>query len=302
MRIAVTGATGLIGSALCRSLEADDHEVVRVVRSGGRPGTDVRWDVEAGTIDAAGLEGVDGVVHLAGEGIASGRWTDEHRRRVRESRTHGTALLSEALAASATRPSVLVSASAIGYYGDRGDEELTEASPPGEGFLPELCVAWEAATGMAEEAGIRVVHARTGIVLSPDGGALKAQLPAFRFGVGGKAGSGEQWMPWITLADEVRALRFLLDHDVSGPVNLVGPRPVTNAEMTRTLGQVLGRPTIMTIPRLAARLPLGVGPLVDSLLFDSARVLPTVLLEAGFTFLHPDLDAALRDLLDRPAA
>jgi uncharacterized protein (TIGR01777 family) len=302
MRIAVTGATGLIGSALCRSLEGDGHDVVRVVRSGGRPGTDVRWDVEAGTIDAAGLAGVDGVVHLAGEGIASGRWTDEHRRRVKESRSRGTALLSEALAAMDTRPSVLVSASAIGYYGDRGDEELTEASPPGEGFLPEVCVAWEAATGMAEEAGIRVVHARTGIVLSPDGGALKAQLPAFRLGVGGKAGSGEQWMPWITLADEVRALRFLLDHDVAGPVNLVGPHPATNAELTRTLGRVLGRPTFMTIPRLAGRLPLGVGPLVDSLLFDSARVLPAVLLDAGFTFLHTDLETALRDLLDRPAA
>jgi uncharacterized protein len=147
-----------------------------------------------------------------------------------------------------------------------------------------------------------VAHARSGIVLTPEGGALKAQLPAFRFGVGGKAGSGAQWMPWITLADEVRALRFLLDHEVSGPVNLVGPHPVTNAQMTKALGRVLGRPTIMTIPRLAARLPLGVGPLVDSLLFDSARVLPAVLLDAGFTFLHPDLDVALRELLDRPAA
>ncbi|CAN5661943.1 TIGR01777 family oxidoreductase [soil metagenome] len=300
MRIAVTGSHGLIGEAVVRSLVADGHQPVRIVRS--RPGPDdVQWDLDAGEIDAAGLEGVDGVVHLAGEGIASGRWTDDHKRQVRESRTRGTALLSEALASLDRPPSVLVSGSAIGYYGDRGDEELTESSPAGQGFLPELCTAWEAATGLAEAAGIRVAHIRTGIVLSPDGGALGKQLLPFKLGLGGRAGRGDQWMPWISLDDEVGAIRFLLDNDVSGPVDLTAPNPVTNAEFVKTLGQVLHRPTVLPIPRFTTRLPLGIGPLVQDLLFSSARVLPATLTDAGYTFAHTTLEAALRDLLDRPA-
>lgn len=299
MRIAVTGSSGLIGSALRSSLEGDGHDVVRVVRSDGGPGT-VRWDIDAGTIDAAGLEGLDGVVHLAGEGIASGRWSDAHKRAVLESRTRSTALLSRTLAGLDAPPPVLLSGSAIGYYGDRGDEELTEASPAGEGFLPEVCKAWEAETAPAEQAGIRVAHLRTGVVLSPDGGALGKQLLPFRLGLGGKAGKGDQWFPWITLDDHVRAVRFLLEADVRGPVDLTAPNPVTNVEFVRTLGAVLGRPTIVPIPGFVRKLPLGVGPLVDNLLFASLRVLPAVLTDAGFTWRHDTLEPALRALLDRP--
>lgn len=300
MRIAVSGSHGLIGTALVRSLEGDDHQVVRIVRSSPGPG-DVAWDLQAGEIDRAGLEGIDGAVHLAGAGIASGRWTDEHKREVLESRTRGTALLSEALTSLDDPPGVLLSGSAIGYYGDRGEETLTEASSPGDGFLPEVCLAWEAATGMAEVAGIRVAHLRTGIVLSPDGGALGKQLLPFKLGLGGPAGAGRQWMPWISLDDEVAAIRFLLDHDVSGPVDLTAPEPVTNKVFARTLGAVLHRPAVLPIPRATTHLPLGIGALIENLLFSSARVLPAVLTDAGFTFRHRDLEAALRDLLDRPA-
>lgn len=298
MRIALTGSHGLIGRALTESLEGDGHVVVPVVRTAGGPG-EVSWDLDAGRIDSDGLEGLDGVVHLAGAGIASGRWTEEHKREVRESRTRGTALLSEALASLERPPPVLVSGSAIGYYGDRGDEVLTEESPPGDGFLPEVCLAWEAATGVAAAAGIRVAHLRTGIVLSPDGGALGAQLLPYKLGLGGPAGAGHQWMPWISIHDEVAAIRFLLDHDVAGPVDLTAPEPATNREFAKTLGRVLHRPAVLPIPRLVTRLPLGIGPLLDDLLFSSARVLPAVLLEAGFAFGHTDLEATFRDLLDR---
>ncbi len=298
MRIAVTGSSGLIGSALRASLEADGHRVVRVVRTGGGPDT-VRWDIDAGTIDATGLEGLDGVVHLAGEGIAAGRFTPEHRRRVLESRTRSTALLSRTLAELSEPPPVLLSGSAVGYYGDRGDEELTEASPPGEGFLPEVCVAWEAETAAAEAAGIRVAHLRTGVVLSAEGGALAKQLLPFKLGLGGRAGRGDQWFPWIGIGDHIRAVRFLLGSDRAGPIDLTAPHPVTNREFVRTLGAVLGRPTLVPIPTLATRLPLGIGPLVDNLLFASQRVLPGVLADAGFTFDHAELEPCLRALLDR---
>lgn len=300
MRVAVSGSRGLIGSALVRSLETDGHTVARLVRAGSSPGPgDVRWDIGAADVDTAALEGVDAVVHLAGEGIASGRFTEDHRRAVRESRTKGTALLSEALASLDQRPAVLLSGSAIGYYGDRGDEELTEASGPGEGFLPELCVAWEAATGMAEQAGIRVAHLRTGIVLSTEGGALAKQLLPFKLGLGGPAGRGGQWLPWITLHDHVRALRFLLEADVAGAVDLTAPHPVTSKQFARTLGRVLGRPAVLPIPRFTTKLPLGVGPLVENLLFTSARVLPAVLEEAGFAFDHAELEPGLRAVLSR---
>lgn len=299
MRIAVTGSRGLIGTALCRSLEADGHRVVRLVRSGATSADEVAWDPDAGEVDAVALEGLDGVVHLAGAGIASGRWTEAHTRAVRESRTRGTALLSEALASLSSPPPVMVSGSAVGWYGDRGDEVLTEESPPGDDFLAEVCQAWEAATGVAEEAGIRVAHIRTGVVLSAEGGALAAQLLPYRLGLGGPAGGGRQWLSWITLEDEVRAIRFLLDHDVSGPVDLTAPNPVRQGELARTLGSVLHRPAVVPIPRLVGRLPLGIGPLVQNLLFVSQRVLPAVLEAEGFEHHHRELDPALRAVLGR---
>jgi uncharacterized protein (TIGR01777 family) len=300
MDIAITGSTGLIGQALTSSLQADGHRVIPVVRSPGRKDA-VRWDPAGGTIDAAGLEGLDGVVHLAGEGIASGRWTDAQRTRIRASREQGTTLLAATLAGLDRPPSVLVSGSAIGYYGDRGDEVLTEEAKPGDDFLAKVCVAWEGATAQAEAAGIRTVHLRTGIVLDAHGGALAKQLLVFKLGLGAKAGSGQQWMSWITLHDEVRAIRFALDEtSVVGPLNLTAPEPVTNAAFTDAVGEALHRPTFLTIPRLARRAPLGIGDLVDSLLFSSARVQPTHLLHAGFAFDHAELGPALASVLGRP--
>jgi len=298
--VAITGSSGLIGSALRRSLADDGHRAIRVVRAGSTAaGPTVVWDPGAGTIDRAGLEDVDAIVHLAGEGVASGRFTDEHRRRVKDSRTRGTALLAEALAGLDAKPRVLLSGSAVGYYGDRGDQELTEPSPPGTGFLPEVCTAWEAATGMAEAAGIRVAHLRTGIVLSTEGGALAKQLLPYKLGLGGRAGSGHQWMSWISIDDEVGAIRFLLDHDVSGPVNITAPAPVTNAAFAKALGAALHRPAVVPLPRLLTRLPAGIGDLVESLLFTGARVYPTVLENAGYRFAHESLEAALGALIRR---
>ena len=297
MRIAITGSSGLIGSALVASLEADGHTPVRVVRADGGPGT-VRWDIEAGHIDAAGLEGLDGVVHLAGEGIAEKRWTDDQKRKILESRTKGTALLAGALASLTDKPPVLVSGSAIGFYGDRGDEQLTEASEPGTGFAAEVAQAWEEAAAPAAAAGVRVARIRTGIVLAAKGGALERLAGIARFGVLGKIGSGRQWMSWISLADEVGAIRFLLEHDVAGPVNLTAPGPVTNAVFTKTLGRVLNRPTFMPVPSFGPKLLLG-SELAQSLLFDGQRVLPDALVDAGYEFQHTDLEPTLEELLDR---
>jgi len=295
MRIAITGSSGLIGSALVASLEADGHTPVRVVRGDGGPGT-VRWDIEAGHIDAADLEGLDGVVHLAGEGIAEKRWTDDQKRKILESRTQGTALLAGALASLTDKPPVLVSGSAIGFYGDRGDEQLTEASEPGTGFAAEVAQAWEEAAAPAAAAGVRVARIRTGIVLAAKGGALERLAGIARFGVLGKIGSGRQWMSWISLADEVSAIRFLLEHDVAGPVNLTAPGPVTNAVFTKTLGRVLNRPTFMPVPSFGPKLLLG-SELARSLLFDGQRVLPDALVDAGYEFQHTDLEPTLEDLL-----
>jgi uncharacterized protein len=297
MDIAVTGSSGLIGTALTRALEADGHRVLPVVRSGRADGT-ISWDPAAGTIDAAALEGLDAVVHLAGEGIASGPWTAKQRGRIHDSRAHGTRLLADTLADLARPPAVLVSGSAIGYYGSRGDEVLTESSSPGDGFLPDVCVAWEAATAPAATAGIRTVHVRTGIVLDPAGGSLGKQLLAFRLGLGARAGNGRQWLSWISLADEVAAIRHALDHPtLDGPVNLTAPNPVTNAEFTEEVAAALHRPAFLVIPRATRRLPFWVGPLVDSLLFDSARVRPDALLASDFEFAHPELVPALDDIL-----
>jgi uncharacterized protein (TIGR01777 family) len=297
MRIAVSGSSGLIGSALVDRLRASGHDVLRLVRSGPSGEDRIAWSPADGTIDAEGLEGVDAVVHLAGAGIADKRWSDQRKQLILESRTTSTELLARTLAGLDAPPAVFVSSSAIGIYGDRGDEELTEASEIGEGFLADVCRAWEAAADPAREAGIRVVHPRTGLVLSTEGGALAKQLPLFKAGLGGKLGSGDQWWSWISMADEVGALAWLLDADVDGPVNLTGPAPVTNAEFTDVLGDVLGRPTFMPIPRFGPKLLLG-GELAEELLYTSARVQPSRLEQAGYTFAHPTLEDALRAELD----
>jgi uncharacterized protein (TIGR01777 family) len=296
VRIAITGSSGLIGTALRRSLEADGHDVLRVVRTAAGPGT-TAWDIEAGQIDAGAFEGLDGVVHLAGEGIAEKRWTDEQKHRIRESRTKGTALLAEALASLQDRPPVLVSGSGIDVYGERGDEQLTEASGRGApGFLTDLVVDWEAATGMAAAAGIRVATIRTAVVLDRDGGALPRMVSIAKLGALGKLGSGRQWMSWIALEDHVRAVRFLLEHPVSGPVNLSSPGPVINAVFTKALGRVLHRPTFLPVPRFGPKLLLG-GELAETLLYESKRVLPEVLEQAGFEFHHPEIEEALTAIL-----
>ena len=291
-RIAITGATGLIGRALQDTLVADGHRIVRVVRDprATAPG-DVVWDPEGGTIDAAGLEGVNAVVHLAGEPIGASRWTDETRRRIHDSRQRGTDLLARTLAGLEQRPTVFVSSSAVGIYGDRGSEALTEESSHGEDFLAEVCIAWEQAADPAREAGIRVVHPRTGVVIAKDGPLIdKVELP-FRLGVGGKVGTGRQYVPWISLHDEVAALRFLIDRPIEGAVNLTGPNPATNLELTKALGTVLRRPTLMPIPAFAIRLLY--GEMGETLATVSQRVLPTRLLDAGFAFRHSTILAAL---------
>jgi uncharacterized protein (TIGR01777 family) len=295
MRIAVTGATGMIGSALVASLEDDGHEVGRVVRSQPKPG-DVRWDPADGEIDAAGLEGLDGVVHLAGAGIAEKRWTDDRKRELLESRTKGTTLLCEALAACTSPPSVVVGGSAIGWYGDRPGEVLSEADPQGGGFLADLVAQWEASYAPAAAAGIRVATARTGIVLAGGGGALKPQLPLFKLGLGGKLGPGDQVQSWISIDDEVRALRHLLDHDVAGPVNLTAPNPVTNAEMAKAIGRAVHRPVVLPTPTFGPKLLFG-GQLVEELLLYSQDVRPLALADSGFEHLHADVDEALTAVL-----
>lgn len=297
MKILVTGSSGLVGSALVPFLTTGGHDVVRAVRS-ATDDRDVSWDPEAGSLKAEELEGFDGVVHLAGENIASGRWTDEKKRRIRESRVRGTQLLAETLAQLEKPPRVLVSASAIGFYGDRGAEELTEESPAGEGFLAHVCKEWEAATQPAKEKGMRVVHTRFGIILSPRGGALAKMLLPFKMGAGGILGDGRQYMSWITLDDVVGVLGHLLVTDtVAGPVNVVSPVPVTNHDFTKTLGRVLRRPTIVPLPGFAARLIF--GEMADALLLASARVKPARLEESGYGFRHETLEAGLRHILGK---
>lgn len=301
MDVAITGSSGLVGTALTTSLRQAGHTVRPVVRrDGGGPGS-VRWDPEAGTIDTAALAGVDAVVHLAGEGVAAKRWSDQQKARILDSRVRGTTVLAEALAGLDPAPQALLSGSAIGIYGDRGDDEVTEVSPPGSDFLSEVATAWEAGTAPAEAAGIRTVHLRTGIVLDGTGGALAKQLPLFRLGLGGRIGNGKQWFSWISLADEVGAIVHLLTSSVTGAVNLTAPEPVTNGELTATLARVLQRPAVVPVPRFGPTLLLG-KELAQALLYTSAKVLPTVLQGDGYRFVHPTLEEALRAILDRPAA
>ncbi|CAN5784087.1 hypothetical protein BH23GEM3_BH23GEM3_06010 [soil metagenome] len=291
--IAVSGSTGLIGSALVDSLRRDGHQIRRMVRSRPSPGSEhILWDPESGTLDPGALVGVDAVVHLAGENVGE-RWTAEKKARIRDSRVRGTRLLAEAIAALDEPPRVLVCASAVGIYGDRGDEILDEDSRAGLDFLARVGQEWEAASEPAAECGARVVKLRFGVVLSPRGGALEKMLLPFRIGVGGKVGSGQQWMSWISLTDAVAAIRFALETaTLEGPVNTVAPHPVTNAEFTGALGDVLGRPTVMTVPAFALR--LAYGEMADATLLASQRARPRKLQEAGFRFQHPELRDALR--------
>lgn len=281
-------------------LRGDGHRAIGVVRRTVKAGADeIRWDPSGGTIDAASLEGIDGVIHLAGAGIGDKRWSDDRKRLLLESRTSGTKLLAETLAGLDAPPAVLVSGSAIGYYGNkRGDEELTEASSKGGGFLADLVEKWELAAKPAQDAGIRVAFARTGIVLSKRGGALAKQLPLFKLGAGGRFGSGKQWMSWVSIDDEVAALVWLLTNEISGPVNITAPAPVTNNDFTKSLGKVLGRPTLLPVPLFGPKLLLG-SEAVDELLLASQRITGDALTSGGYPWIHRDLEAALTDIVSR---
>lgn len=294
LQIAIGGASGLVGTALSTFLTDGGHRVAPLVRRPPRSGSgEIHWNPAAGEVDAPALEGLDAIVHLGGESLAGGRWTAKRKAAIRDSRVASTGLLSGTLTRLARPPRTFVCASAIGYYGDRGDEPLTEQSPPGMGFLPEVCRAWEMATEPARQAGIRVVNMRIGVVLSRRGGALHTMLPAFKVGLGGVVGSGRQYWSWIALDDLVRAIHFVLRTDkVSGPVNAVAPSPVTNREFTRTLGRVLRRPTILPLPGLAVRVVF--GQMGQALLLEGNRVVPAKLQATGFPFLYPNLERALR--------
>jgi uncharacterized protein (TIGR01777 family) len=298
MNILITGASGLIGSAVVSFLTTHGHSVTRLVRSQPRPGErTVHWEPMTGISDVNALKGVDAVVHLAGENIAE-RWTAAKKVNIRDSRVKGTQVLCEALTRLVPAPKVLVSASAIGYYGDRGEENLTEESAPGSGFLAEVCRAWEGATEPARQKGIRVVPLRLGMVLSSTGGALAKMLPPFRLGLGGVLGSGRQYMSWIALDDAVSVIHHaIVTEALQGPTNAVAPQAVTNQEFTKTLGKVLGRPTVVPLPAFAARLLF--GEMADELLLASTRVQPAKLLASGYSFRYPGLEGALRHLLGR---
>ena len=297
MRILLTGSNGLVGSALTPALVADGHEVRPLVRyATGYGSHEIEWSPERYSIAMSRIEGFDVVIHLAGESIAEGRWTDEKKQRIRESRVKGTRLLAESLPTLKEPPSAFLCASAIGYYGDRGDEVLTEDSRPGNDFLSSVCIEWEEATREAAEKGIRTANMRFGIILDTKGGALSKMLPPFRMGVGGKIGDGKQWMSWIALDDVVKAIRHALNSEtLSGPINYVAPNPVRNEEFTRTLGRALSRPTLFPIPAFGIRLAF--GEMGEALLLSSQRVQPTKLLESGFEFSYPTLAAALPHVL-----
>ncbi|MCA9075242.1 MAG: TIGR01777 family oxidoreductase [Planctomycetaceae bacterium] len=297
-QVAVTGASGMIGAEVVKRLTAQGRPVIKLVR--GTPKSTVneaQWNVDEGLVNPTRLEGVSGVIHLAGENIAGGRWTEERKRRIRNSRVQGTERLSRDLAALHRKPDVLVCASAIGYYGDRGDTILDETSPPGHGFLPDVCLEWEAATKPAADAGIRVVNLRIGVVISTQGGALGKMLMPFKMGVGGKVGSGKQYWSWISLDDVVGALLHALNcEELSGPVNAVSPHAMTNAEFTKVLGGVLHRPAVIPMPSFLAKAAL--GQMADDLLLASAHVVPKKLVETGYQFQYPQLRECLEHELN----
>lgn len=298
VHVLVTGSHGLIGTALVQALQLGGHNVRRAVRGDATP-PDVAWDIPSKSIDTKALEGVEAVVHLAGEGVASKRWTAAQKQRILRSRVDGTRLLAEALAGLDRPPAVLVSGSAVGFYGDRGDEELTEDSAPGDDFLSQVCREWEGATAPAADAGVRVVNLRTGIVQTARGGALRKQLPLFKVGLGGRLGSGKQWTSWISLADEIGVILHALRHDsLHGPVNATAPHPVTNAELTKALAAAVRRPAVLPVPRAA--LSIALGREMAASLLASQRALPTKLQADGFTFRHTSIEdglaAALRDV------
>ena len=297
MDVAITGSSGLIGSHLVAALSEAGHRPIRVVRRAPAAGADeIRWAPADGEIDAPSLEGIDAVVHLAGAGIGEKRWTDAYKRVLVTSRTESTTLLAKTLASLDRPPSVLLSGSAIGYYGNRGDEALTESADPGSGFLADLSTQWEVAAAPAVEAGIRTAFLRTGIVLSNGGGAMGRLLPLFKFGLGGRLGSGRQYMSWIAIDDEIGAIVHLLDAPVSGPVNLTGPEPVTNARFTKALGSAVGRPTLFPVPSFGPKILLG-AEMAEELLFYSQRIIPDALTSSGYQFVAADIDAAFATVL-----
>lgn len=304
MRVIVTGSTGLIGRALCASLSADGHEVVRFVRAATRSNAtagDVTWDPTRGSaagVPSGALDGVDAVVHLAGAGVGDKRWSEKYKRVILDSRVLSTRTLADAIAQSSHKPHVLVSGSAIGFYGDTGNTEVDESSPRGRGFLSDVVVAWEQAADAARQAGVRVVHPRTGLVASKNGGAWQRMLPLFKLGLGGTLGTGSQWWSWITLRDEVRALRYLIESDLSGPVNLVSPTPATNKAVTKALAAAVHRPALLPAPAFALRAALGEFSVE---VLGSQRVVPNALQRSGFTWLDPTLDGAMAALVAKGA-
>ena len=292
MKTAIAGASGLVGSALIPVLERDGHEITRLVRTAPRTG-EIEWHPNQDALKPNDFEGFDVIINLAGENIAGGRWTDDQKRKIRDSRVNGTHLLSEAVAKLARKPKVFVCASATGIYGDRGDEKLDEQSESGGGFLAGVCREWEKASEPASKAGVRVVNLRYGPILARDGGMLAKLLTPFKMGMGGKVGSGKQYISWVSLEDAVRATKFAIDDEaIRGPLNVVSPNPVTNEEFTKTLGHVLNRPTALAMPAFAARLAF--GEMADEMLLASQQVLPKRLNSAGFQFELPELERAMR--------
>jgi uncharacterized protein len=294
MRILITGASGLIGKALQKSFKTKGYEMLLASRKEPKHDNEIQWNPDSGFADEdlPRLEGLVAVVHLAGENIAGLRWTDEKKKAIRDSRVHGTRTMIEGFARLEQKPDVFISASATGFYGDRGDQEMTETSPAGDTFLSEVCKEWESESRRAEDMGIRTVLLRNGIVLSKDGGALATMMTPFKFGVGGVIGSGKQWMSWVSLDDVVDVVNFAIENEkVRGAINVTSPKPVTNEEFTKTLGEVLYRPTFLPLPEFAVNLVF--GEMGDALLVDSTRVLPKRLLENGYKFKYPDLKSAL---------
>ncbi|MBM3691349.1 MAG: TIGR01777 family protein [Actinobacteria bacterium] len=296
MRIAITGASGLIGSALCASLASDGHQVLKLIRTASSSPDELTWDVNKGLDKPSALEGIDALVHLAGAGVGDKRWSDSYKKEIKESRVIGTETISRTLANLNQPPSVLISASAIGWYGDTGIEKVDEATPAASGFLPEVVQSWEAAADAARSAGIRVVHPRTGLVMSSKGGALAKLVPLFKLGLGSPLGTGRQYWSFISLSDEVKAIKYLIHKkEISGPVNLTAPTPVTNAEVSKTLAKLLHRPMLpIGVPSLILKTALGE---FSQEVLGSTRVIPAVLQRNGFGFDHPTIALALKSAL-----